>query len=335
MKKNYSNLILNKLDKNNINKFSVILGLSPSKGARSPSLWNAAYKKMNKNISMLPFDVKKEKLKKLFKLLKLDANYIGGSVTIPYKTKIMKFMDSINHFSKIIGSINTIKKINSKKFIGLNTDYDGCCATLKKIKLNNNDIILIIGIGGAGKACVLSALNIYKKNYIYLFNRSYSKIKKFALRLKSKKIILIKTYKELNNIKNIRLIINASSVGFDTWFQKKRCYYNLKYFSPISNVEKIKCIKYINEKKFIKANTLLIKNNILETYNFFKKNNKAKVFDIIYNPRKTILQKICELFNNKTYNGLDMNLEQAVVAFSKVNNIKNYDLIRKSMRQKK
>jgi len=335
MKKNYSNLILNKLNKNSIGKFSVILGLSPSKGARSPILWNAAYKKMNQNISMLPFDVKKEKIKKLFELLRLDTNYIGGSVTIPYKIKMTEFVDFVDPLAKIIGSINTIKKLGSKKFIGINTDYDGCCATLKKIKLKKDDNILIIGIGGAGKACVLSALNLYKNNSIYLFNRSYFKAKKLKLKLKSKNIKVLKNYKILSNIKNIKLVINASSVGFDSWLQNKNGYYNLKYFSPISNVAKIRSIKSRNEKKFVKDNALQIKLNILETYRFFKKNNKAKVFDIIYNPQKTVFQEICELFNNKTYNGLGMNLEQAVVAFSKVNNIKNYDKIRKSMSQKK
>jgi len=333
MEKNYSNLILNKLGKNNISKFAVILGLSPSKGARSPILWNSVYKKMNKNISMVPFDVKKEKIKKIFELLKLDPNFIGGSVTVPYKTKMIEFVDLIDPIAKIIGSINSIKNIDGKKFLGFNTDYNGCSATLKKIKLQKNDKILIIGIGGAGKACVLSALNIYKNNSIYLFNRDYIKIKKFKSKLKSKKIILIKNYKTLNNLTDIKLIINASSVGFDNWFKNKNGYFNLKHFSPFFNLKSIGMTKSKNDGKFVKKNALLIKNSILETYRFFKKNSKAKVFDIIYNPQKTILQKVCELFNNETYNGYKMNLEQAAFAFAKVNKIKNFSKIKKLMLQ--
>jgi len=335
MEKNYSKLILNKLDKNNIRKFAVILGLSPSKGARSPILWNSVYKKMNKNIFMLPFDVKEKNIKKIFELLKADHNFIGGSVTIPYKTKMTEFVDLIDPSAKIIGSINTIQNIGAKKFLGSNTDYSGCCATLNKIKLKKNDKILIIGIGGAGKACVVSALNIYKNNPVYLFNRNYLKLKKFKLKLKSKKIILIKNYKVLNSLSNIKLIINASSVGFDNWFENNSGYFNLKYFSPISNLKSIKIIKSKSDHIFVKNNALLIKNSILETFRFFKKNDNAKVFDIIYNPQKTVIQKVCELFNNKTYNGSEMNLEQAVFAFAKVNKINNYHKIRKLMLQAK
>lgn len=331
IEKKYSNLILNKLDKSNISKFAVILGLSPSKGARSPILWNSVYKKMNKNISMLPFDVKKENIKKIFQLLKADPNFIGGSVTMPYKTKMTEFVDVIDPIAKIIGSINTIQNKCGKKFIGFNTDYNGCCATLKRIKLKKKDKILIIGIGGAGKACVLSALNIYKNNLIYLFNRDYSKVKKFKFKLKSKKIMLIKNYKALNNVRNIKLVINASSVGFDNWFENKQGYLNLKYFSPLSDLKKMKCIKSKNEKKFVKKNLLLIKDNIIKTYKFFQNNEKSTVFDIIYNPQRTVLQNICLLFNKNIFNGLNMNLEQAVLGFCKVNNIRDLNKVRKLM----
>ena len=51
-------IIDNHLSQNSLDKFSVIIGSNPSKGARSPLLWNKVYKAEKKNIAMLPLHVK-------------------------------------------------------------------------------------------------------------------------------------------------------------------------------------------------------------------------------------------------------------------------------------
>jgi shikimate dehydrogenase len=331
MKSNFFPLIKNKVKDIKNSNFSVIIGSSPSKGARSPALWNKVYKKMNLSCTMFPLDVEEKKLKLLINKLKLNKYFIGGSVTIPYKSKIIKFINSIDPAAKSIGSVNTIIKIKDNRLFGTNTDYYGCSSTLKKIKLKNKDKILIIGLGGAGKACFFSALNIYKNNSIYLFNRSYKQAEKFIKNFTAKNIKLIKSYDDLKKIKDIKLIINTTSVGFDSWFFRNKFYYNLKYFSPLSDLKKLKLVKSKNENEFVKKNLLLIKDNIIKSYKFFQNNKEAIVFDIIYNPQRTVLQNICLLFNKNIFNGLNMNLEQAVLGFSKVNNIGNLNKIRKLM----
>jgi shikimate dehydrogenase len=331
MKTNFASLVINKIKNIKYSKFSVIIGLHPSKGARSPTLWNLAYKKMKMRATMIPLDVSEKKLEQLLNRLKLNKDFIGGSVTAPYKSKIIKFINSIDPVAKNIGSINTIKKIEDNKLYGMNTDYYGCSSTLRKIKLRNNDKILIIGLGGAGKACFFSALNIYKNNSIYLFNRSYKQAEKFIKNFTAKNIKLIKSYDDLKKIKDIKLIINATSVGSDSWFFRNKFYYKLKYFSPLSDLKELRSVKSKNENEFIKKNLLLIKDNIIKSYKFFQNNKEAIVFDIIYNPQRTVLQNICLLFNKNIFNGLNMNLEQAVLGFSKVNNIGDLNKIRKLM----
>ena len=83
--------------------------------------------------------------------------------------------------------------------------------------------------------------------------------------------------------------------------------------------------------KFVKLNKDLIKNDTKKIDLFFSKNKKADVFDIIYNPKKTKLLKYAKKYRNKIYNGLEMNLIQAVKAFMIVNNIKNSNSIKKKM----
>ena len=89
-------------------KFALILGENPSRGARSPKLWNKVYKNFKKNIKMYPADINQAKLSKVIKYLKKNNNFIGGSVTMPYKEEIIRYLDNVDKNSKKIGSVNTI-----------------------------------------------------------------------------------------------------------------------------------------------------------------------------------------------------------------------------------
>ena len=62
-----NNLIENKInDLNQTENYVAIFGLSPSKGARSPTLWNKVFSAEKKKIKMLPLDVSPERLDELF-----------------------------------------------------------------------------------------------------------------------------------------------------------------------------------------------------------------------------------------------------------------------------
>ena len=51
---NINKLIQNKINLKNHQKFVSIIGLKPSKGARSPILWNKAYSKLKISTRMFP-----------------------------------------------------------------------------------------------------------------------------------------------------------------------------------------------------------------------------------------------------------------------------------------
>ena len=123
----------NKINLDRSQEFVTILGSKPSKGARSPALWNRAYKKMKINRIMIPLDVKSNNLKKLIYSLKKNNNFHGCSVTIPYKEDIMKYLDEVDQDARKIGSVNTIIK-KDLKLIGYNTDLMGCNYSLDKLK---------------------------------------------------------------------------------------------------------------------------------------------------------------------------------------------------------
>ena len=313
---------LKKIIENKINviekKFSVIIGSSPSKGARSPKLWNKCYKDLDMNKKMYPLDIKDKNLKNFILFLKSkNCNIEGGSITIPFKEKFAKYVDYMSESSKKIGAVNTFK-IKDQKIYASNTDYEAIVLELKKFKITNNSKILILGSGGVGKPALLAALNIFKKAQIYVYNRNYLKLFNFKKKIK-KKFKIIKSNKDLLRLKNFSLVINSTSVGFDQWIKKKNKYFNLKFFSPLGPTNKIIPIESKNIQKYSKKNLFHILKNLKETNNFFIKNNQCRVLDLIYNPFETILMKFARKNRNSSYNGIEINKNQAIEGFAYVN----------------
>jgi len=143
----------------------------------------------------LNFDIERiDLIQDIFKKNKLS----GLNVTIPYKEKIIPFIDELSPIAKEVGSVNTICFIDSKT-IGYNTDIYGFEKTLSEININKVTHALVLGSGGASKAIryVLS-----KKNIEYIL----------VSRSKKEDSIL---YKDLdsNLFKQNLLIINSTPLG--------------------------------------------------------------------------------------------------------------------------
>ena len=122
----------------------------------------------------------------------------GLNVTIPYKEKIIPFIDELSPIAKEIGSVNTICFENSKK-IGHNTDIYGFDKTLSEINIDNIKHALVLGTGGVSKAIryVLSKREIK----YHLVSRS-----------KKENSILYKDL-DLNIFNQHLLIINSTPLG--------------------------------------------------------------------------------------------------------------------------
>ena len=317
-------LIENKINIENDSKFAFIIGEKPSDGARSPILWNKAYKFLNTNSRMYPADVNEKKLKRLIFCLKKEKNFLGCSVTIPYKEKIIPYLDAIDNHAKKIGSVNTIIN-NLGKLKGFNTDYDGSFYSIKKIcKKRKYQKVLILGCGGVGKACIISAINYFNDSIIYLHNRNKKKIKNLLKKnTTNNSIKVVANYEKLRKIKNLDLIINSTAVGFDIWINKNKSFINLLPFSPLSQLRKVNTINKKNFSLFNKLNKKTLINNVEESLHFLRQNHGAKIFDVIYLPQETVLIKLSKLLGIETINGSLMNLIQAVEGFDIVNRYSN------------
>ena len=67
--------------------YTLILGENPSKGARSPVLWNKTYRGLNINQKMYPRDIALDEFKIKIPKIFEDHNFLGGAVAVPIKKK--------------------------------------------------------------------------------------------------------------------------------------------------------------------------------------------------------------------------------------------------------
>lgn len=126
-----------------------------------------------------------------------EGLYKGFNVTIPYKIKIMEYLDFIDDKALKIGSVNTIKFEGGKAY-GYNTDYYGFKQELEYYKINpKNKDCYILGTGGASLA-VSSVLSDLGGNVT------------FVSRNKDNSNTI--TYDKLSE-KNIDILVNTTPVG--------------------------------------------------------------------------------------------------------------------------
>ncbi|MBN08977.1 MAG: shikimate dehydrogenase [Flavobacteriaceae bacterium] len=125
-------------------------------------------------------------------------NLCGLNVTIPYKEKIIPYLDDLTPIAEEVGAVNTVYLINGKK-IGDNTDVVGFQNSLNKFININPASSIILGSGGASKAI----------NYVL----KKQKIKRIIVSRNPIKNQL--SYEELNEkiINENKLIINCTPLG--------------------------------------------------------------------------------------------------------------------------
>lgn len=208
---------INKLSENDIlipkkEKYSAILGLNPSKGARSPKLWNSAYKYFGISAEMIPIDVTEDNFLKVLSILESDSNFSGGAIAAPHKESAAQYIENnLTKEARSIGSINCLYRNRSGKLCGTNTDGEGSLKSFSNVHGSVKEKnILILGIGGTGKAVAAyfaSAVN--GPLQIYLTSRS-SSAERFSKKIGCNSINWDSWHTVLPNID---ILINCTSLG--------------------------------------------------------------------------------------------------------------------------
>ncbi|RAR47275.1 shikimate dehydrogenase family protein [Flavobacterium lacus] len=133
------------------------------------------------------------------KIIRENPTLKGLNVTIPYKEKIIPFLDKLNKKATKIGAVNCIKITKKGKLKGYNTDYYGFKKSLEPLLQPHHQKALILGTGGASKAI---AFALEELGILYTF----------VSRSKREDAL---DYKFINatTFDNYQLIINCTPIG--------------------------------------------------------------------------------------------------------------------------
>ena len=237
-------------------KLFAIIG-QPIDHSLSPTLHNYWYEKYSIDAKYSLLDVEESDLQSVIKKIK-NKELDGINVTLPYKQKIIKFVDRLVNDAEHTNSVNTIFLDDSNTLVGENTDVFGLqAAYLKEITNAENKKALIIGAGGVSPSVIFSLHKSKIKN-ISIINRTHDK----SLFLKNKfNYLKILEWKILQDeIANFDIIINATSLGlkdnddFDFNFQNTK--ENLIYIDTIYNPLETKTLKFLKKNNIKTFNGL-------------------------------------------------------------------------------
>lgn len=99
----------------------------------------------------------------------------GFNVTIPYKEKVMTYLDNISPEARAIGAVNVVKvteKDGKKYLVGYNSDVIGFTRSIQPLIEPHHTKALVLGTGGASKAVVYA---LYKMGIETLLVSRYKK----------------------------------------------------------------------------------------------------------------------------------------------------------------
>ena len=149
------------------------------------------------------FELKPEELEGFM----TKKDFDGLNVTIPYKQKVMKYLDEIDETAAKIGAVNTIVNHNGV-LKGYNTDYLGFMEMLKR---NHIDVqgkkTAVLGSGGASRA-VAAALAILGAT-------------RFCMKQCTKEVMTIRSssIRHRSDWLRIRMTCRSTSAALQNWMR--------------------------------------------------------------------------------------------------------------------
>lgn len=261
--------------------------------SKSPAMMNAAYEKLGLDAYYYPMNIKEEDFGDVIRGIS-KMNYMGLTITIPYKLEVMKYLDEIDRTAEIIGAVNTVK-ITDGRMKGFNTDGEGFVRGLEADKGVNvaESTFVVVGAGGVSRAIMTvlasrkavaaeaaaageSGIPVCSKK-IYLANRTMKRAEELCDKLNRLvcdccvPVPLDETLAQY--IDKADVLVNATNVGMPP------------------------------QQDMTPVDTAMLHSGML-------------VADVIYNPRKTKLLEAAEAMGCDIVNGQSLLLHQGKMAFN-------------------
>ena len=175
---------------------------NPVRHSLSPVIHNNAFRRMGLNAIYLAFEV--EHLEEAIRGIR-GLGLRGISVTIPFKTRVIPFLNEIEAVAEKIGAVNTVVN-QGGMLVGHNTDWRGALEALEdKVDLKEKKVLLL-GAGGAARAI---GFGLRRKGCrVTIINRSREKAESLAKELGFDFSASLSSV-----VPDAEVLINATSVG--------------------------------------------------------------------------------------------------------------------------
>ncbi len=200
--------------------------------------------------------------------------YNGFNVTIPLKVPMSLFLDDIDDYANIAGCVNTVKVADDKSFFGYNTDIYGFKKAIPETINLAGKNASILGTGGASRAAVVGlAEKGVKEIDFYTRNIINSRQTLEYVRAKFPEINFnVYQIQNIRSLEGTSIVVNATPIGM----------------------------------KGFMADQMPLEKTDLD-----KLNPETLIYDIVYNPVKTVLIQEAQKRGLQTVGGLDMLIYQA------------------------
>ena len=198
--------------------------------------------------------------------------YNGFNVTIPLKVPMSLFLDDIDDYANIAGCVNTVKVGDDKSFFGYNTDIYGFKKAIPETINLAGKNASILGTGGASRAAVVGLAEKGVKE-IDFYTRNIINSTLEYVRAKFPEINFnVYQIQNIRSLEGTSIVVNATPIGM----------------------------------KGFMADQMPLEKTDLD-----KLNPETLIYDIVYNPVKTVLIQEAQKRGLQTVGGLDMLIYQA------------------------
>lgn len=239
----------------------------------SATIHKAGFESLGLEGSYDVMETSPEDLISRIKFIKTNG-YNGFNVTIPLKVPMSLFLDDIDDYANIAGCVNTVKVLEDRSFIGYNTDIYGFKSAIPEDIILTGKRASILGTGGASRAAVVGLAEKGVK-YIDFYTRNIINSRQAVDYVRTKFPEIEFNVYQIQNIRSLSdsdIIVNTTPIGMKGFMADEM---------PLE----------IKDFKDLKSDVV--------------------VYDVVYNPIKTVLLKTAKEHGYRTIEGLDMLIYQA------------------------
>ena len=316
-------------------RIAAILGDTPSTYAKSPRLWNAAFTALAVDATYVPLDVPADRLPAVLHVLRSAEEFLGGSVTVPYKGQVLPLLDRVDSLAARIGAVNVIARSPEGRLTGYNTDGLGGVQALTQPILPGQVApfttltglrTLLIGTGGAGQALAVYLWERLGSGELVIANRTAPPAQALVKRLQAMRPGRLTAVSETDIprfAQSMDLIVNATikgQAGIRTLDNGRLT--TLEPYSSLGPATPADLPADTPESEFrsswLRQSWQDVQENQAVSLELCVGLPRACVcYDIIYAPQESVFLQQARWSGHRTLNGKAMNVVQAVEAFTR------------------